>query len=57
MIGRYVLLTAAVFLTGCAAGRGPEVVSVPHPGEIIDISLGPCFGFCPVYDVRVGAMG
>jgi hypothetical protein len=52
-----VVLTAAAALTGCAVGSGPESPSTLHAGEIIEISVGPCFGFCPVYDVRVGADG
>jgi hypothetical protein len=57
MMRSVVVLTAAAALTGCAAGSGPEGVPVPQAGEIIEISVGPCFGFCPVYDLRVGSDG
>lgn len=36
----------------------------PHPGseqsasaETVSVSVGPCFGFCPVYDVRIAPDG
>lgn len=57
-MGRFVIvLTAAAALTGCAMGSGPKSPSASHAGEVIEISVGPCFGFCPVYEVRVGADG
>ncbi|USI72860.1 DUF6438 domain-containing protein [Sphingomonas morindae] len=52
-----VVLTAAAALSGCAAGSGREGVSAPAAGGVIGISVGPCFGFCPVYEVRVRADG
>lgn len=45
-------LPAAVLLAGltaCAATPGPDA---PPAGETIAMSVGPCFGFCPVYSVE-----
>lgn len=54
MTGRcLIVLAAAAVLTGCAVGSRREGVLTPRAGEVIEISVGPCFGFCPVYDVRV----
>jgi hypothetical protein len=52
-----VALIATAALTGCAAGSGAERVAALVAGEVIEISVGPCFGFCPVYNVRVGPDG
>lgn len=41
-------------LGGCTEGGRPEA-SVPpaQAGETISISVGPCFGFCPVYTASI----
>jgi hypothetical protein len=47
-------------LSACAANPGggfPAVRGTTPPTQSIEISRGPCFGFCPVYDVRVRADG
>jgi hypothetical protein len=46
-------LTALVLMASlgaCASLQGP---TVPANGETISYSVGPCFGFCPVYNVTV----
>ena len=58
MSGRLRLaLTALLALGGCAAGQGGAGKPMPAAGETIGISVGPCFGFCPVYDVSVSPDG
>lgn len=41
-------------LTACAATPGP---GAPAAGETIRISVGPCFGFCPVYSLEATPAG
>ena len=50
---RFPALSALIFalsLGACASLQGP---AVPASGETISYSVGPCFGFCPVYNVSV----
>lgn len=53
-----ILLTAgllgASLVTGCLQGRGEQERA---RGEAITLSRGPCFGFCPVYQVSVSPGG
>lgn len=51
-------LSALMSLPGCTAGT-PPVSSGPSssPVEAVTVSVGPCFGFCPVYDMTVGSDG
>lgn len=53
-----IALAALTSLAGCAAvtpGATPAA-GTRAPGSIA-ISVGPCFGFCPVYDAKVAADG
>ncbi|MGF7146763.1 streptogramin lyase [Sphingomonas zeicaulis] len=53
-----VALVGALALGGCAAessGVGPT--PAPAAGETIAVSVGPCFGFCPVYQVSIAPDG
>lgn len=45
-----ITLTIAASLGACASLQEP---SAPAGGEAISYSVGPCFGFCPVYTVSV----
>lgn len=47
-------LAVALGLAACVSLQDP---SVPASGETISYSVGPCFGFCPVYTVSVTADG
>ncbi|AOH84926.1 hypothetical protein AWL63_14120 [Sphingomonas panacis] len=49
----------ALAALGACATAAPGVAPAPAAGAptSIAISVGPCFGFCPVYDVRVAADG
>jgi hypothetical protein len=48
----------ALFLTGCQSGPRPHPASSPAVAtDDIKVSVGPCFGFCPVYEVTVSADG
>lgn len=51
-------LLAALALGACAQGGSP-VAGTPAapPAETIAISVGPCFGFCPVYDSAIAPDG
>lgn len=40
-----------------AGGSGPNAGSASPRTETITVSVGPCFGFCPVYDVVVTPAG
>ncbi|MDF0488547.1 DUF6438 domain-containing protein [Sphingomonas sp. H39-1-10] len=52
------LACAALPALGACATVSPEVTPAPAAGApTIAISVGPCFGFCPVYDVKVAADG
>jgi hypothetical protein len=51
-----VALVAATLLGGCATMHGGK----PAGGggeEAVTLAVGPCFGFCPVYHVRLGPDG
>lgn len=49
---------APMALGACAAvSPGPAPVAGAGVPASIAISVGPCFGFCPVYDARIGADG
>jgi len=52
-------LTGALALGGCAGSEPAVSTGAPNalPAETIAISVGPCFGFCPVYDVSFTPAG
>lgn len=56
---QFTIAAATLFALGACAtvspGRAPELVA--GATSSIAISVGPCFGFCPVYDVRVSQNG
>ncbi|WP_293423154.1 DUF6438 domain-containing protein [Phenylobacterium sp.] len=49
-------IAAAALLAGLAACATPAP-GAPPAAETLAISVGPCFGFCPVYSVEVKAGG
>lgn len=49
------VLAGAAFLGGCTLLRSAEAPAAQ--GEQIVISMGPCFGFCPVYMVSLSPDG
>jgi hypothetical protein len=52
MIGLGVTIPFA--LAACATTPGGQASPTPSPlKETVTVSVGPCFGFCPVYDVSV----
>lgn len=48
------LLSTTLPLSACVTSSEP---AVPIATETIAISVGPCFGFCPVYDVTAASNG
>lgn len=51
-------LVAALALGACAAdSAGVGSTPAPAAGETIAVSVGPCFGFCPVYQVSIAPGG
>lgn len=52
--GRILAVSAASALAACA---GVPTAPAAAGGSAITVALGPCFGFCPVYDVTVSAGG
>lgn len=55
---KWTALSAVMTLTACAAGT-PPMPSAPNPSPIesVTVSVGPCFGFCPVYDATIASNG
>ncbi|MDQ0839328.1 DUF6438 domain-containing protein [Sphingomonas faeni] len=51
-------LSVLLALGACAAGT-PPVALEPNPSsvETVTVSVGPCFGFCPVFDVTIASDG
>jgi hypothetical protein len=49
-ISALAVLALVISLGACASLQGP---TLPADGETISYSVGPCFGFCPVYNVSV----
>ena len=49
-------LVLAACATGPGLGRGLTGVASP-PEETITVALGPCFGFCPVYEASIAPGG
>lgn len=47
-------LCIAAAATGCVGT--PPTAATP-PAETISLSVGPCFGFCPVYDASISSDG
>jgi hypothetical protein len=57
---RLVPLAAMLVLAACATGPGlgnGSTVAASAPGETITVALGPCFGFCPVYETSIAPDG
>jgi hypothetical protein len=53
-------LAAMLVLAACATGPGLGNASTgvaSAPEETITIALGPCFGFCPVYETSIAPYG
>lgn len=54
---------AAIFALGACAASPSTIAPPPAPGtpaplaEAITISVGPCFGFCPIYEARITPEG
>jgi hypothetical protein len=48
---------ALLGLSACADGDRPSASAPPPSAETIAISVGPCFGFCPVYQATVTPAG
>ncbi len=45
-------------LAGCATdGAAPGIAPPSAAGDVISISVGPCFGFCPVYTTVISPGG
>jgi hypothetical protein len=54
------MLLAAAALAGCTTGGSAPATAggaAPATAERIAFSVGPCFGFCPVYSAGIGADG
>lgn len=52
------LLTLLPAFGGCAAGSATAVATPSAAAlESVTISVGPCFGFCPVYDAAIASNG
>jgi len=53
---RLLALGATLALGACATTTQPPLTEVPAAGNAsILVSVGPCFGFCPVYDVAIAS--
>ena len=55
-------LAAMLVLTACATAPGigthtGPIGAAPAPQETITVALGPCFGFCPVYEASIAPEG
>ncbi len=55
-------MVAGLLLASCAAvpphtAQNPAEQPAAMPAETIAIAVGPCFGFCPVYDLRIAPDG
>ncbi|WP_241127018.1 DUF6438 domain-containing protein [Novosphingobium terrae] len=48
---------AVLSLAGCTSATAPRTAPPPPAEAAITISVGPCFGFCPVYSVMVSSSG
>ena len=51
------LASALLSLGACAATSTPPETASQPAAETIAVSVGPCFGFCPVYKVAVSPAG
>lgn len=58
MTAKSAALSAVMTLAACATGT-PPMASAPNPSSVesVTVSVGPCFGFCPVYDATVASNG
>jgi hypothetical protein len=56
---RNVTFAMTLMLEACVSAPtvGTPVASSPAPSETITVSVGPCFGFCPVYTASVASDG
>lgn len=54
----FIAASIAIASSGCAANPAPTLAGhQPVIAETIAISVGPCFGFCPVYSAKVSPDG
>ena len=51
------LLLAGLSACAAAGGDGPGSAPAPASRETISYSIGPCFGFCPVYTAAIAPDG
>ena len=55
---RIAILAPVAALAVAACSSTPPVATTPQPAaETVAVSVGPCFGFCPVYDVAIAPDG
>jgi hypothetical protein len=47
----------ALMLAGCAGSGAPPASDPPPRAETVSVAVGPCFGFCPVYQVTLTPNG
>lgn len=52
-----VLASATLAVSGCATVSHTQAAAVPVAVESIAYEVGPCFGFCPVYNASVTSAG
>lgn len=55
---RGLALAGLLGLGGCAASSSPGLTTTSAAAlESVAVSVGPCFGFCPVYDATISSNG
>lgn len=47
------ILASLLTLSGCATSPSLETSTAASTGDVITIAVGPCFGFCPVYETVI----
>jgi hypothetical protein len=57
-LSQIAILTSVIALGACAGDRSSVLKSgAPNDREAVTVSVGPCFGFCPVYEVAIRSDG
>jgi len=57
-LSKSALLVSLMSLGACTGSpSGGLEVGASNDPESVLVSVGPCFGFCPIYDVRIGSDG
>lgn len=57
-LSRIAMLTSVMALGACAGDRSSGLKSgASNDQEAVTVSVGPCFGFCPVYEVAIRSDG